>query len=92
MTRTRTKPRLTLEALHASMQPPNNCRVKQFRETLDEESLAVFDEAIGYSKTDYPANQLVELLLNAGYDQELIPGSDAINDHRAGRRPCRCRG
>ncbi len=89
---TKPKPKLTVEALHASLQPPNNCKVKAFRDTLSPEEVAVLDEALGYSKTDYPAGQLVDLLTATGFDPDLIPGSDAINDHRAGRRPCRCKG
>ena len=89
---TRPKPKLTKEALVASLTPPNNCRVKAFRDTMDEESRAVLDEALGYTKTDYPASQLIDLLTSAGFDPEIIPGNDAINDHRAGRRPCRCKG
>lgn len=92
MTKPIVRPKLTKEALTASLQPPNNCRVKVFRDAIDEESQAVLDEALGYSKTDYPASQLIELLTTEGFDPELIPGNDAINDHRAGRRPCRCKG
>jgi hypothetical protein len=89
---TKPKPKLTREALHESLQPPNNCRVKAFRDTLDADSRAVLDEALGFNKADYPSSQLIELLTNAGFDPTIIPGNDAINDHRAGRRPCRCRG
>jgi hypothetical protein len=89
---TRPKPKLTVEALHASLQPPNNCRVKAFRDTLSDEEQEVLDEALGYDKRDYPAAQLSDWLLGVGFDAETVPGSDSINDHRAGRRPCRCRG
>lgn len=89
---TKAKPKLTQEALHESLKPPNNCKVKQFRDTLDAQSTAVFDEAIGYNAKDYPASSLVDLLIKSGYDAEQVPGSDAIADHRAGRRPCRCKG
>lgn len=86
------KPRLSREALHQSLLPPNNCRVKAFRETLDKESLEVFDEALGYDKTDLSAQTLFTFLVAQGYSEEIVPGSDAINSHRAGRKPCRCRG
>lgn len=89
---TKAKPRLTQAALHASLTPPNNCRVKAFRDTLDEDSCAVLDEAISYDKRDYPAGALRDFLIEAGFDPEVVPGADPINDHRAGRRPCRCKG
>ena len=89
---TRPKPKLSIEALHASLQPPNGCRVKAFRDTLTPEEQAVLDEALGYDKRDYPAGQLRQLLLDSGFPEDIVPGSDPINDHRAGRRPCRCKG
>lgn len=89
---TKTKPALSREALHAALKPPNNCAVKRFRESLDEESLAVLDEALSYETQDFPAGKLREFLVAAGFAEEEVPGSDAIKDHRAGRRPCRCRG
>jgi hypothetical protein len=88
----REPPKLTIEALHQALQPPNGCRVAVFRERLDEESLAVFDEAIGYEQRDFPASKLRELLIHTGYPEDTIPGVDAINAHRMGRRPCRCKG
>lgn len=89
---TKPKPKLSREALHQALLPPNNCAVKRFRETLDEESLAVLDEALGYDKQDFPAVKLREFLVDAGFPEDTVPGTDPINDHRAGRRPCRCRG
>ena len=89
---TRAKPRLTQEALHQAVQPPNNCRVRMFRDSLDEESVKVLEEALGYDKKDFPASAVSDFLLAAGFDPEIVPGADAVNDHRAGRRPCRCRG
>lgn len=89
---TKPKPRLSREALHASLLPPNNCRVKAFRDALDADSAEILDEALGYPKTDYPAAAVRDFLLGAGYSEDEVPGVDAINDHRAGRRPCRCRG
>lgn len=89
---TKPRPKLTKESLHQAVQPPNNCRVKAFRDSLDDESREVLDEALGYRKDDLPASALSDWLLAAGFDPEAVPGADAINDHRAGRRPCRCRG
>lgn len=89
---TKPKPKLTVESLHLAVQPPNNCRVKAFRDTLDDDSRAVLDEALGYRKDDLPASTLCDWLVSAGFDPESVPGADAVNDHRAGRRPCRCRG
>lgn len=89
---TKPKPKLTREALHASLTPPNNCKVKAFRDTLTPEEQEVLDEALGYDKRDYPAGTLSDWLVAQGFEGEIVPGSDAINDHRAGRRPCRCRG
>lgn len=90
--RYREKPKLTYEALHEALQPPNTCRVAAFRETLDEESQAVFDEALGYRQKDFPASKLHALLLKIGFSEKDAPGTDAISAHRAGRRPCRCKG
>ena len=86
------RPKLTKDALHASTNPPNNCKVKAFRDQLDEESKAVLDEALGYKAVDYPARKLRDFLLSAGYPEDAVPGVEAITEHRAGRRPCRCKG
>lgn len=85
-------PRVTREALHASLQPPNNCAVKAFLERLDPESRDVVEEALGYDAKDYPASALRSLLASCGFKDSEIPGNSAIQDHRNGRRPCRCKG
>lgn len=85
------KPKLTQEALHESLKPPNNCQVKIFQESLDADSLAVFNEALGYHHKDYPASAVRQLIIGAGYS-EAVPGNDAIGAHRRGVRPCRCKG
>lgn len=89
---TKPRPKLTKESLHQAVQPPNNCRVKAFRDTLDDASRDVLDEALGYKKEDLSARALSEWLLEQGFDPEVVPGADAINSHRSGARPCRCRG
>ena len=89
---TKPKPKLTREALHASLQPPNNCRVKAFAETLSAEEQEVLKEALAYDRKDFPASAVRNLLLDCGYPEDEVPGTDAINDHRRGARPCRCRG
>lgn len=86
------KPTLTREALHQALQPPNNCTVKKFRDSLNDESRAVLDEALGYDSRDLPAGKVREFLIGSGFSEEVVPGDDAIKDHRSGRRPCRCRG
>lgn len=86
------KPKLTREGLERAMQPPNLCRVKAFRDTLDAESQALLDEALAYDKRDLSAGGVRQYLLDAGYPEEDVPGVDALTDHRSGRRPCRCRG
>lgn len=89
---TKPKPRLTREALHESLQPPNNCKVKVFMEKLDPESREVLEEALGYSKQDFPASAIREFLVReGGFAEADVPGQDSINNHRAGRRPCRCK-
>lgn len=85
-------PVVTREALYASLQPPNACRVKAFLEQLDADSRAVVEEALGYDSKDYPASALRNLLLASGFREADIPGNSAIQDHRQGRRPCRCKG
>jgi hypothetical protein len=83
-------PKLTQADLHESMKPPNHCRVKAFMETLDPDSLAVFEEALGMSVREYSANSIHELLIKAGFAPDAVPGVGAIKDHRGNRRPCRC--
>lgn len=89
---TKPLPRLTKEAFHESLKAPNTCRVRELLDSMDPESREILEEALSLSKSDYPAAQVVQLLINAGYDEMKVPGIDAINDHRNGRRPCRCRG
>lgn len=86
------QPRLTREALQEALKPPNNCQVKRFLDSLDDENRGVFEEALQYDRKDLSAGKLREILVAAGFKEELVPGVDAINDHRVGRRPCRCRG
>ena len=88
----RTKPKLTREHLAKSLLPVNNCRVAAFAETLGPDEREIFEEALGYSARDYSARQIRDLLLAAEYPESDLPGEGAIADHRAGRRPCRCRG
>lgn len=89
---TKPKPKLTRDALHESLKPPNNCRVKSFMDSLDPESREVLIEALSYDKRDYPASAIRKLLADCGFPEDDIPGDSAIQDHRNGRRPCRCRG
>lgn len=86
------QPKLTREALQQALKPPNNCRVKVLLDGMDEESRTVFEEALAYDKKDLSAAKIREILISAGFKEDQIPGVDAINDHRVGRRPCRCRG
>lgn len=89
---TKPKPKLTREALHQAVLPPNNCRVKAFRDSLQPEERDVLDEALGYPRRDLPASALRNMLLTAGFEEMDVPGIDAINAHRSGVRPCRCSG
>lgn len=89
---TKPKPKLTRETLHLALQPPNNCRVKAFRDTLSPEEQELLDEALGYDKRDLGSGALRQWVIEQGFDPELVPGTTAINDHRSGRRPCRCQG
>jgi len=89
---TKPLPRLTKEAFHESLKPPNLCRVRELLDSMDDDSREVLEEALALTKAEYPAAQVVQLLIGAGYDENKVPGIDAINDHRNGRRPCRCRG
>jgi hypothetical protein len=89
---TKPKSKLTREALHEAILPPNTCKVKAFRDALPVKDREVLDEALGYPKADFPASALRDWLIRIGYPETEVPGSDPINDHRAGRRPCRCHG
>lgn len=84
--------RLTRAALHQALEPPNTCKVKALLDALDDESREVVEEALGYPRQDLPARRLAEFLADNGVPKDLIPGVDAINNHRTGTRPCRCRG
>jgi hypothetical protein len=90
--RRRSSPRLTRESLHAALAPPNNCRVKAFLDGLDAETRLVVEEGLDYPKEEFSAAALRDWLIREGFPAADVPGNDAINDHRAGRRPCRCRG
>ena len=91
--RRRSTPLLTREALHQAMLPPNNCAVKRFLDQIDEpEQREIVEEALGYDRQDLSASALRNVLINAGYDEREVPGTDAINNHRSGTRPCRCKG
>lgn len=88
----RPMPTLSRESLHAALLPPNNCRVRLFLESLDDGSREIVEEALAYDKQDFPAAALREWLIREGFRESDVPGASAINDHRNGRRPCRCRG
>lgn len=90
--RRRPAPRLTRDSLHEALQPPNTCKVRVFLELLDEENREIVDEALGYDKRDFSSASVRNWLIAVGFSPDEVPGTDAINDHRAGRRPCRCRG
>jgi hypothetical protein len=83
---------LTREAVLMAMRPPNNCRVKRLLDQMDDEQRQVSEEALGYDGKDLPSGTLRQLWIDAGYDENVVPGVDAITDHRRGRRPCRCKG
>ena len=89
---TKPKAKLTRESLHKALEPPNNCRVKAFLETIPDEDREIVEEALKYDKQDFPASAVRDWLVKAGFPEEQVPGADPINDHRAGRRPCRCKG
>lgn len=89
---TKPKPRLTVEALQKALEPVNNCRVKAFLESIDAESRVVLEKALAMSKTDLPAPAVLSFIEAAGYESEIVPGIDAIANHRSGRGSCRCRG
>lgn len=85
-------PRLTMEGLAKAMEPPNNCKVKAFIDALDRGSREVMENALKLTKEDLPASALIDFLTKSGFDASLIPGDGAIQAHRRGARPCRCRG
>ena len=87
-----TLPRLTRQALHEALKPPNNCHVKRFAEGLDPASRKVLEEALAYDRRDMPASRVRDWLLSVGFVDADVPGIDAINAHRGGQRPCRCKG
>lgn len=89
---TKPKPKLTREGLAAAMQPPNNCQVKVFLDTLDGESRTVLESALTLDHRELPASAVRDWLTTSGFADEDVPGVDAINNHRNGRRPCRCKG
>lgn len=89
---TKAKPKLTLDGLKAAMEPPNNCKVKVFLDSLDAESRDVLEAGLKLTKDEFPASAVVDFLLSSGFDAETIPTTGAIQDHRRGARPCRCRG
>lgn len=89
---TKPKPKLTMEGLKTAMEPPNLCRVRAFLDTLDGDSREVLETALALDKREFPASAVRQFIIDAGYDPDTVPGIDPIQDHRVGRRPCRCRG
>lgn len=90
--RRRQPPRITRASLHEALMPPNRCRVAAFLAALDEASREVLNEALSYDRAEFSAGALRAWLIDLGFAPDEVPGNDAINDHRSGRRPCRCRG
>ena len=84
-------PALTRESLHRALEPPNNCKVKTYLDRLDDGTRAVVEEALGYQNADFSSSALRRWLIAEGHPEAIVPGEDAIKDHRAGRKPCRCR-
>lgn len=89
---TKPRPKLTLDGLKAAMEPPNNCKVKAFLDTLDAESREVLEAGLKLTKEEFPASAVIDFLLASGFDADAVPSTGAIQDHRRGARPCRCRG
>ena len=87
-----TLPTLTMEGLKAAMEPPNNCKVKPFRDALDPDSQRVFDSALSLDGHEFPASAVRRFVLEAGFAEDAIPSEGSISAHRTTRRPCRCRG
>jgi hypothetical protein len=83
---------LTKDGLNRAMLPPNNCKVKKLLDSLEPESKQVLVDALNYDRRDFSAAQMREWLLGAGIPEEMVPGVDAIVNHRSGRMPCRCKG
>ena len=85
-------PKLTMEALAKAMEPPNNCKVKPFIDGLDKASREVFEQALSLDGREFSAGAVRMFLLASGFDPATVPGEGSIQDHRSGKRPCRCRG
>ena len=90
MTTPKAKPKLTLEGLKTAMLPPNPCKVKTFLETMDPESRDVLEAATAIEPREFSARRVSEFLEENGYSKDDVPPEQAIVDHRAKRRPCRC--
>ena len=92
--------RLTRADVEQAMLPANNCAVKRFRDTLDAEAQDALDYALAQDRRDLPAVRVRQLIVDAlvadgmsETDAEReAPGVDAVNTHRSGQRPCRCKG
>lgn len=91
---TKPKAKLTMEGLKAAMVPPNNCKVKEFRDTLPPGDQEILDTAVAaMDPREFSARALRTWIAKEGeLDLDSLPGEDAWNDHKAGRKPCRCRG
>lgn len=88
---TKPKPKLTMDGLKEAMKPPNNCKVRDFLEALDEDSRGVLESALTIDKREFPASAIQDFLVSSGFPVDDVPGVDAIQSHRVGRKPCRCR-
>lgn len=85
-------PSISLDDIHEGMVPPNNCKVAAFLELLDEGSREAVKQALKYEREELPAPTLRKILVDQGFDADLVPGVDAINHHRNGSGSCRCKG
>ena len=89
---------ITREALEQALAPVNTCPVRPWLDALSVSSRDVVEALFA---DDSLTHQQVMDALGRVYEQagvsrtdiaRLLPGKDAIGDHRRGRRPCRCRG
>lgn len=83
---------LTREAIDRAVLPANNCAVKRFRDSMpDDEQRANLDYALSFDSRTLSAPRLRAELVKAGYPEADVPCDDAIQAHRNGKSPCRCR-
>jgi hypothetical protein len=83
-------PKLDPKAIERVKMPANRCAVHRFLETLDDHNRKVVRFWLAHPIREVTAPQILDLIVDAGFDAEDLPSTDQVQCHRSRRTPCRC--